>query len=784
MHYALSYRTFLYSHYFYRGLRAGTGVIGLTLLAYAATDLPTAMTVSIGALCTSLMDLPSPLRHKFNEMLACSLLCALITLIISFCAPMRWLLYSAVLVISFLASMTVAYGKKTMPLQFAALFMMTLSIRPGLTAAEAVLRTVWVLCGGLGYLAYSMLVSWFLRHRIKQQILAEALYELARYMMIKADFYAHDTPIDRQFNLLVRQQIVLAEKHQESRDQLLRATTDTVDAKLVQMHLHMIDLYELILSTHTDYALLREQLRDQPVLILLQTLILKAAHDLEETAYDLTRKHASGPGPGYGSEIDAVETALHALEAAASDDPRAVRAVTTLQTSWVKIRAVVCGIAQLRAASATPDTLAHTLLTGMDLTPFLSQQSYELRLLLTHFRWHSPVFRFSLRVTMAIATGLLLARWMPYSAHAYWLILSIVVILKPSFSMTRQRRTDRLLGTIIGCVLTAVILHFFHSPIALIGFLFIATVAAASFMMVKYRFTAIAASMQILLQINLLAPGGGHVISERVLDTFIGAAIATAFSFVLPSWEYRAMPRLIASVLTASQRYLEASGELLAGKVAHDFSYRIARKRFMETLAGLSAALVRMLDEPASQQRAAEEINRFVVQNYLVVAHIAAIRLMLARHGGAVPRAATQEVLAGTWDYVARMLRVAQTSFAEQGSLAQQTKPAVAVATGPSRSAAEVGPPSGARVSHTPSQPIPVDGVHAAAAHETALLDAGVHSGAPPDSQARTEETPVLRVPEITWAAWPRLHRRLLLLRQDTAALSHQSVVLARALNR
>ncbi len=60
MHYALNFRTFLFSHYFYTGLRIAIGVIGLTLLVYAVTDLATAMTVSIGALCTSLMDnLPS-----------------------------------------------------------------------------------------------------------------------------------------------------------------------------------------------------------------------------------------------------------------------------------------------------------------------------------------------------------------------------------------------------------------------------------------------------------------------------------------------------------------------------------------------------------------------------------------------------------------------------------------------------------------------------------------------------------------------------------------------------
>jgi uncharacterized membrane protein YccC len=57
----------------------------------------------------------------------------------------------------------------------------------------------------------------------------------------------------------------------------------------------------------------------------------------------------------------------------------------------------------------------------------------------------------------------------------------------------------------------------------------------------------------------------------------------------------------------------------------------------MDSLAALSAAMVRMLDEPASKQRAAEDINLFVVQNYLLVAHVAALRAILRRHVKDIP---------------------------------------------------------------------------------------------------------------------------------------------------
>jgi hypothetical protein len=60
MHYALNLRTFFYSHYFYLGLRFAAGLVGVTLFTLQFADMATAMTVCIGALCTALMDMPSP----------------------------------------------------------------------------------------------------------------------------------------------------------------------------------------------------------------------------------------------------------------------------------------------------------------------------------------------------------------------------------------------------------------------------------------------------------------------------------------------------------------------------------------------------------------------------------------------------------------------------------------------------------------------------------------------------------------------------------------------------
>ncbi|SFV06554.1 FUSC family protein [Pseudoduganella namucuonensis] len=655
MHYALNPRTFFHSHYFHLGLRFGAGLVGVTLIALRFADMATAMTVCIGALCTALMDMPSPLRHKFNEMLASVLLCTAVTLVISLCGPVPWLLMAMLVLVSFLACMMVVYGKKSMPLQLAALFIMTMSMEHVMTARESLIHTGLFLLGGVAYLAYAMAIAWLLRHRIKQQVLAEALFELAAYIDIKADFYDTRHNLTEQFNKLIRHQGQLADRQQASRDLILRSHQNRKDAIVVQIHVCMLDLYELVLSTHTDYALLRTHFADSPVLQTLRALAYKAARDIESVGYAVTRKRPSFPAIGYEAELDALEGHILALRGEIDTGKPKQEALAVLRAQRNKIRAIIRMAGELHVASQN-EYEGTPFWVDADMQPFLSQQRYELQLMLSHLRPDSPVFRFALRVALAITTGLVVANTLPYAAHSYWIVLTIVIILKPSFSMTKQRRADRIVGTIIGCVITALILRFLNYTPVIVGLLILSTVATPTFIYLRYRYAAISVSIMILLQMHLMAPGNADLITERLVDTFIGAAVATVFSFVLPNWEYQSLPRLIRQVLAMNLRYMQSSFELLQGKCRNDFRYRIDRKRLMDSLAELSGALGRMLDEPASKRRAAEDINLFIVQNYLLVAHVAALRAILRRHARDIPAEAVNAMLAHSHGRVCRTL--------------------------------------------------------------------------------------------------------------------------------
>jgi uncharacterized membrane protein YccC len=686
----------------------------------------TAMTVCIGALCTALMDMPSPLRHKFNEMSASVLLCSAVTLLISLCAQRHLLLLTMLVIVSFLACMMVVYGKKSMPLQLATLFIMTMSMEHDMSVRESFIHTGLFTLGAVAYLAYAMGISWVLRHRIKQQVLAEALFELAAYIDIKADFYDTRYNLTEQFNKLVRHQSLLADRQQASRDLILRAHQNSKDAIVVQVHVCMLDLYELILSTHTDYAQLRLHLADSPVLKTLHDMAYKAARDIESVAYDVTRKKASYAEISYEPELAAIEAELAALQQPRREGKPQQEALAVLRAQRNKIRAIIKMIGELHPGQ--PEGLRHHAVLGrrrhgtvpvaakirVPHDPVAPAHGFaDLPLLAAG--GDGDIGRSGGGRVAAVRGAQLLDR-----AHHRHHPQAQLQHDQAATARPHRRHHHRLRADGAGHQVPQL-------PAVILGILILSTVAMPTFVYLRYRYAAVAVSMMILLQMHLLAPGHGNLIMERLIDTAIGAVVATAFSFVLANWEYQTLPNLIREVLEVNLRYMQASFDLLQGKGKDDFAYRIERKRLMDSLASLSSALVRMLDEPARMQRAVEDINLFIVQNYLLVAHVAALRAILRRHVKELPTGPVNAMLAESHDQVVRTLAHA---------LAPRSASALAAATSVDKRGADV------------------------------MADA--MTATPSDTAA------------VPWSGWPLVQRRIRLLQADAVKIIVHSEAIVR----
>jgi uncharacterized membrane protein YccC len=624
MNFSISLKRFIYGQHFLSGLFAACGVISFGLLWYAVTDPPTAMVLSSGALCVSLVDMPASLRYKRVDFLAAAIGGAAVTLLVAVALPSAPMLGGAVLLTGFVAAMLTAFGKRAMPLSFSLLLAMVLTLGSadewhGGAARYALL----FVAGGGAYALYGTLIAWLSRLRIKRQALADALFELAEFARCSAAFFSAEEALEACYRALVAQQAVVAEKQQTARDLVFEGYKTSAEQRLVGILRDTIDVYEYILSTQTDHELLRCHYADSDVMPLLRDLMEKCADDLELVAYAILRDRRPARRVRYMAELFAL---AHEIDrsphlAAASGAPR--HALEALKGTVYKMRHTTAHIGRLHD-TVDAEAPAEASLAHLDPAAFISPSSYTLTGLREQLKPDAPALRHAVRTTLALACGVALAQWLPFSTHGYWILLTIVVIMRSNFSAMRQRYGDRLMGNLVGCIGAALVLYLDPQPWVIVVLLFACVTIAHTFVTINYRYTSIAACLMALLYLNFIDPGD-FAVAERLIDTAIGATLAYGLSFLLPSWEHVHIPHKVHILL---QNLADYAGLVLM-PTRDERHYRLKRRNLFSAIAALSAALQAMLREPRGARRGVESLQRLIADSYLLAAQLAAVRLIL-----------------------------------------------------------------------------------------------------------------------------------------------------------
>ena len=565
MRYSVEIRKFLYSQYFYGGLRIAVGIsLPAVLCLFILHRNELGFTISTGALGACVVDMPGPLKYKRNEMLACSgigFLSAFATGLATVNAAALW---ATVVPLTFVLSLIVVYGNRWPQISFATLFMMVMTLEEHFTPHQALVNASWILVGGLWYTAWSTLVSHLMLERIEQQALAESVFSCADYLLARAQFYDLDNDLDDCYRNLVAKQIAAVERQDAARDIVLRNLPQMVGGHdprrtmYFNLFINTVDLHELFVGAHTDYPLVRNTFGGSDLLVFYRDLIRKAAADLEEIGLAVLQNRAPQTGVNVKAELRAIEYELELLKARElpTTDPEAWAAISaTFRRTWSATRLIERMRRSLASDAPTTET---ELRIDEALQRFVTSRRVPFRQIFSNLTMASPSFRHALRVTIAVAVGFWLGRLLPLT-NAYWIVMTSIIILKPGYSLTRQRNAQRIVGTLIGCTASVVLIVVVKAPLVLLVSMFAAMVMSYSLLLFNYTASVVFTSAYVLLMFHLLAPGNMRIIGERAIDTVVGCMIAIAASHLFPYWEYRLMGKLVHNMIAAMRQYLDAS---------------------------------------------------------------------------------------------------------------------------------------------------------------------------------------------------------------------------------
>ncbi|CAM4218987.1 FUSC family protein [Bordetella muralis] len=646
---------FLYSHYFFGGVRQGVGMLlPVLVLGGIFGEYAYGLVATFGAQCLAIIDQPGgPQRHRTNEMLGGALLATMAVAITGAVSTYPVLLWLAIIGQCFIFSMFSVFGKRGGLIGFGGLLIMTLTMHSPMTPSQVLPHALATLGGALFYLAFSLAFSRVFWLREERQAMSVALFATADYMAARSRFYDETTDLDDIYRELIQSQSVMTEKHQSARDIVLRTLPrgrgygDSERVMLWNMFVNMLQLLDTLVASHTDYASLRRVLAGHDCLLFMRDALVKMSLELNRIALDVSRGRAVQYRSSPKAELRAIEYEIEQFKQQGMSE----REPETLAL-------IVQVLRRLRNASRIVNKLAdHTdartdaqptdeLRIDKSLTQFMSRQELRIGMITSNLRLDSPYFRYAVRVTLAAALAMgLIGQWMTpqvSSAHSYWVLLTIIIIMKPGFALTRQRNGWRLMGTLIGCLLALALFRVTTHPTILFAVLLVACVMGNSMLQLNYMASAIFNTLFVVMVFHFVAPGtvSMAVIGERALDTAMGCAIALICSYVLPWWEARYMKPLARAATNANREYLRtgmsyvramqaanagmAPSDDVPSPAQADIAWRLARKNVHIAFSNYAEAFYRMMSEPRSHQVNVPEFNNLLIQNHIMASQITA----------------------------------------------------------------------------------------------------------------------------------------------------------------
>ena len=182
---------------------------------------------------------------------------------------------------------------------------------------------------------------------------------------------------------------------------------------------------------------------------------------------------------------------------------------------------------------------------------------------------HTIGFRLGLQGWLAatLTTGL---GWLLSLNHAYWITLTVIVVLSSSAGATLGRTLQRILGTTVG-VAVAIALTPLTDPLPLLEavLLGLAVVAIPLWIDRRYSIAAGLIGFTVVGALHLIGGYGIPTMFARVYDTVIGAAISLAVAWwFLPVLAVRSLGGEVARFLTECRNALRTVGERMEGSAA------------------------------------------------------------------------------------------------------------------------------------------------------------------------------------------------------------------------
>ncbi|MBS1729658.1 MAG: FUSC family protein [Bacteroidetes bacterium] len=624
------YKNFVYSHNFADGLRITAGVALPSIILNYAGLLPEGILASLGALCISITDNPGPIHYRRNGMLVCLIMNFIVTLIISLSLFNPVLTGCIILICCFIFSMAGIYGSRANAIGVSALIILVISLNHQVTGTGVVMNALWIMAGGVWYILLSLTIQFIQPYRLTQQVLGDLIISTASYLRIRSEFYQSPLQYQATYQKMMEMQAALLQKQNLVRELIFKTRKvtreSTIEGKtLLLIYLDITELFERLSASFQDYRVLHKIFPERTLFDQINPVILLLADELDEIGIAVLSGQPSHVNKELKNSVSRASIFVQQYEKEFGNTENK-KGFSSFHHILKNLEDILSRLHTLHLYTRYDKKKIREFRIQNDYDAATPRQKYNWHLLTDSFTLKSNIFRHALRVSIATMVGYAISFLFPVG-HNYWILLTIIVILKPAYSLTRKRNIERLAGTIAGAILGVIILYFIKDKTALFIIMLFLMTGTYSLLKTKYIYSVILMTPYILVLFHLLnSQEFNQVLTDRVVDTAIGSAIAFMANWLLfPAWSHRFFKKYLADYLQKAAIYFDTGTSQFLHKTLSEKIMQSSRKDAFVSLANLSDAFSQMLSEPKQKKVDTTKYQELVTLCHMLSSHIATL---------------------------------------------------------------------------------------------------------------------------------------------------------------
>lgn len=615
---------------FYRALKIAITAIIAFLLFSKTLGTSATFGMILGAAMCSPIDISSSVKDKIMSISLAAILVPIVTIIITLSFGHSVIFYIVFALLIFSISIISLYGQRANQLSFALLLTIAIAFKNFGDTGSAYSSGLYMFCGGMLYLVISIIFYLIKPTKFLNNQVANCILDVSQYLELRAQLWTANPNIQDIKEKQLALQVQINDTFQKTNQYLDFNRMRLVNTKSNQQTILAIsflnDIMDQAVSTTFDRTTLSINLNDnskEKIHNAIAQLNISFANTLQQLAESIKFFKPYAETNAITDQFQQFKALIASEGTVDTQTEIFFSSITTyLDQQIQKIQ-----------------SLEHIYSNKFDWSDIKSDDiykqttfvptEYRFQTLIENLNFKSIYFRYALRVTISMILGYILGSFIALQRE-YWVLLTIIVIMRPGYGLTKVRMNKRVLGTLIGALMSIIILHYITNDYLLGGIVFLSILLGFWYTSIDYKIGVTFITIYILVITGMLSKDADISVFYRVVNTLTGAAIAFVASNLLwPTWEYSSIKTNLTQSLKSTMNYINAFKEQYADKKGSESNLQMSRQNAYIAVGNLMACYQRLIQEPKSKQKNKTELYYIALLNQSTVGAITSLSSFL-----------------------------------------------------------------------------------------------------------------------------------------------------------